>query len=150
MVPTPPGISVPLDVPVITGANKLLTLKLTLSRTFSTSARIYVVPVETPVTTPCWSTVAIVGLEVDQAIGRPLSGRPIASSGVAVSVTVSPGLTLGRAGANCIATTGTGTTVIETLDVTLSTVALIAALPGETPVTSPLLSTAATVAFEDE
>jgi hypothetical protein len=67
-----------------------------------------------------------------------------------VSVTVSPGLTLGRAGANCIAATGTGRTVIETLDVTLSTVALIAALPGETPVTRPLLSTVATVAFEDE
>src|SRR5205807_1320167 len=101
-----------------------------------------------PETRPPLLTVATAVLELDHVTVRPESGFPPASFGVAVSCTVWPACTEAVAGVTSTDATGTGVTVIVEVPLFPSLVAVIVAVPGVTPDTSPLLLTVATVVLE--
>src|SRR5438552_2153678 len=105
-------------------------------------------PGVTPDTSPLLLTVATAVLELDHVTVRPESGFPPASLGVAVSCTVWPACTEAVAGVTSTDATGTGVTVIVEVPLFPSLVAVIVAVPGVTPDTSPLLLTVATVVLE--
>src|SRR5207244_8160313 len=105
-------------------------------------------PGVTPETSPLLLTVATAVLELDHVTVRPESGAPVASFGVAVSCTVWPGCTEAVAGVTSTDATGTGVTVIAEVPLFPSLVAVIVAVPGVTPDTSPLLLTVATAVLE--
>src|SRR5437588_2812954 len=111
-------------------------------------AVIVAVPGVTPDTSPLLLTVATAVLELDHVTVRPESGAPVASFGVAVSCTVWPGCTEAVAGVTSTDATGTGVTVIAEVPLFPSLVAVIVAVPGVTPDTSPLLLTVATAVLE--
>jgi hypothetical protein len=115
----------------------------------SDSARMYVLPELTPATNPVLETVAMVGLALDQAIGRPVSVCPMASWVVAESWSDCPCLTTGVRLSIRTALTGTGTTVRDRVAVTPSAVAVMTAGPGVTPLTIPSPSTVATALAEE-
>ena len=107
-------------------------------------AVIVAVPVDTPVTTPLLETVAIEVWLLDQDTTRPLSVLPDASERFAVRVVVCPIGTLDVAGDTVTLATGTGTTVTFAQPSTPSMLAKMTALPVVSPVTPPVLVTAAT------
>src|SRR5437660_5106896 len=111
-------------------------------------ALIVMEPGVTPLTRPLVLTVATAVLELDHVTVRPESGFPPASLGVPVSCTVWPAFT--DAGGGVTSTAATGTLVVVTAELPLfpSLVAVIVAVPGVTPDTSPLLLTVATVVLE--
>src|SRR5437899_1784428 len=71
-------------------------------------AVIVAVPAATPVTNPLPLTVATAALLVAHVTTRPLSGVPLASSGVAANCTVAPTVRLGAAGLTLTDATGRG------------------------------------------
>src|SRR5207245_11072773 len=99
-------------------------------------------------TRPPLLTVAPDVLELDHVTVRPESGAPFASLGVAVSCTVWPACTEAVAGVTSTDATGTGVTVIVEVPLFPSLVAVIVAVPGVPPDTSPLLLTVATAVLE--
>src|SRR2546427_2778572 len=100
-------------------------------------------PAPTPVTNPLPFIVAAAVLLLPHATTRPASGLPLASLGVAVSCTVCPTVTFADAGLTLTDATGTIATVMAAVPLCPSLVAMIAADPAPTPVTSPPPSTAA-------
>src|SRR5437016_6423990 len=101
-------------------------------------------PGVTPETSPLLLTVATAVLELDHVTIRPESGFPPASLGVAVSCTVWPACTDAEGGVTSTVATGTFVTVIDEVPLLPSLVAVIVAVPGVTPDTSPLLLTVPT------
>src|SRR2546430_13857154 len=101
-------------------------------------------PAAPPVPTPLELTAATAALLVAQLTARPLSALPAESRGVAVSGTDPPTATLAEPGLTLTDATGTATTVTAALPLLPPLVAVIVAVPAETPVTSPLLFTPAT------
>src|SRR5256885_7391847 len=97
---------------------------------------------------PLLLTVATAVLELDHVTVRPDSGLPPASLGVPVSCTVWPTCTDAEGGVTSTDATGTRVTVIAEVPLFPSLVAVIMAVPGVTPDTSPLLLTVATVVLE--
>src|SRR2546425_3377395 len=125
--PTPTGVTVTLDVPLCPSLVAVMVAE----------------PAATPVTSPLPFTVAAAVLLLDQVTTRPVSGRPLASFGVAVSWTVRPTVTLAGEGVTVTLATGTGVTVTTDVPLCPSLVAVIVAEPAATPVTSPLPFTVA-------
>src|SRR6059058_824591 len=111
-------------------------------------ALIVMEPGVTPLTRPLVLTVATAVLELDHVTVRPESGFPPASLGVPVSCTVWPACTEAEGGVTSTDATGTGVTVIAEVPLFPSLVAVIVAVPGVTPDTSPLLLTVATAVLE--
>src|SRR5438046_773582 len=111
-------------------------------------AVIVAVPGFTPDTSPLLLTVATAVLELDHVTVRPESGSPSASLGVPVSCTVWPACTEAEGGVTSTVATGTFVTVTDEVPLLPSLVAVIVAVPGVTPDTSPLLLTVATVVLE--
>ena len=108
----------------------------------SLDAVMVAVPTATPVTTP-FATVAIELLFDDHATVRPVSTLPSESLSVAVIVVVCPTTTLAPGGPTVTELTGAGDTVMVAVPVLPSLVAVIVAVPAETPVTTPELETVA-------
>jgi hypothetical protein len=101
-------------------------------------------PTDTPVTTPVVaSTVATGVLFDDHVTTRSVTVAPFASFTVAESVVVVPTTRLFEAGTTATLPTGTGVTVTVALADLVSLVAVIDALPGATPVTTPFCDTVA-------
>src|SRR5439155_1366156 len=75
-------------------------------------------------------------------------GAPLASLGVAVSCTVWPACTEAEGGVTSTVATATFVTVTDEVPLFPSLVAVIVAVPGVTPDTSPLLLTVATAVLE--
>src|SRR5438552_6627287 len=111
-------------------------------------AVIVAVPGVTPDTSPLLLTVATDVLELDHVTIRPESGFPPASLGVPVSCTVWPACTDAEGGVTSTVATGTFVTVIDEVPLLPSLVAVIVAVPGVTPDTSPLLLTVAAAVLE--
>src|SRR5439155_7616485 len=105
-------------------------------------------PGVTPETSPLLLTAATDVLELDHVTVRPERGAPLASFGVAVSCTVCPACTEAVGGVTSTDATGTGVTVIVEVPLLPSLAAVIVAVPGVTPDTSPLLLTVATAVLE--
>src|SRR6184192_2207479 len=105
-------------------------------------------PGVTPETSPLLLTAATAVLELDHVTVRPESGAPLASFGVAVSCTVWPACTDAEGGVTSTLATGTFVTVTDEVPLVPSLVAVIVAVPGVTPETSPLLLTVATAVLE--
>src|SRR5207244_8879355 len=120
----------------------------TLFRSPSLVAVIVAVPGVTPDTSPLLLTVATAVLELDHVTVRPERGAPLASFGVAVSCTVWPACTEAEGGVTSTVATGTFVTLIDEVPLFPSLVAVIVAVPGVTPDTSPLLLTVATAVLE--
>src|SRR5207253_8509760 len=99
-------------------------------------------------TRPLLFTAATAVLELDHVTVRPERGAPLASFGVAVSCTVWPACTEAEGGVTSTVATGTFVTVTDEVPLFPSLVAVIVAVPGVTPETSPLLLTAATDVLE--
>src|SRR5437870_9487813 len=93
-------------------------------------------------------TVATAVWELDHVTVRPESGAPFASLGGAVSCTVWPACTDAEGGVTSTVATGTFVTVTAEVPLFPSLVAVIVAVPGVTPDTSPLLLTVATAVLE--
>ncbi len=105
-------------------------------------------PAATAVTSPLPFTVAIDGLLVAHVTTRPARAVPLASFGVAASCAVCPTATLRVAGLTATDATATAVTVMPTVPVCPSLVAVIVAVPAPTPVTSPLPFPVAMAVFE--
>src|SRR5438046_9179892 len=101
-----------------------------------------------PETSPLLLTVATAVLELDHVTVRPESGFPPASLGVPVSCTVWSACTEPEGGVTSTDATGTGVTVIAEVPLFPSLVAVIVAVPGVTPATSPLLLSVGTAVLE--
>ena len=94
-------------------------------------------PARAPVTTPELDTVATpVLLEVHVTV-YPVNVVPLASFTVAVNVVVDPDATLLVAGDTVIVATGARLTVTVAVPDLPSLVAVMVAVPGATPVTTP-------------
>src|SRR5436190_2243475 len=96
------------------------------------------VPGVTPVTTPVVDTVATAVLLELHVTTRPVSTAPLASFSVAVSAPVCPTMIELVAGETATVATGAGVTVTAEVPDFPSLVAVIVAVPGATPVTTPL------------
>lgn len=99
-----------------------------------------VLPTATPVTTPPDETVATEALLVDQVMAAPVTTTPFASRAVATSVVVAPTFRVTVVGATVTEFTGPGgaaATVIVAEPVFPFDVAVIVAVPTDTPVTTP-------------
>lgn len=120
-----------------------LTVSADVPLTPSLDAVIVAVPAATPVTTPFAFTVATAVLLLVHPTTRPVRVLPDASSVFAVSVTVWPTIVEDGDGVTCTAATGTARTVTVADACFPSTDAMITALPGEMPVTMPVLDTLA-------
>src|SRR6267143_4843280 len=96
------------------------------------------VPAATPVTRPPPLTVATAALLVAHVPARPLSAVPPASRGVAVSCPVWPTGTFDAAGLTATDATGPFVTVTVAEPFFPSLVAVMVAVPADTPVTGPL------------
>ena len=107
-------------------------------------------PGATEPTRPLLVTMPTAAFDVDQVIARPAMTVPDASRATAVACWEVLG-TMVRLG-TVIATvlTGTGETVIDTVAVLPSIVAVIITTPGATEPTTPLLLTMPTVGFDDD
>ena len=106
------------------------------------------VPRFTPVTTPVGDTVATPVVPELHVIVRPVSTLPFASLNVAERVVVAPTPTLADVGATVTVETGSGTTVTVAVPLFPSLVAVIVAVPADTPVTTPFKTVATPVALE--
>jgi hypothetical protein len=107
-------------------------------------AVIVAVPSATPVTTPLVETIAIEAPLVVHVTVRPVSVVPFASFVVAVKLTVAPTEMLGVKGLTVTVATGAGVTVTVADPDLPSLVAVTVAVPGLTPVTTPVVETVAT------
>jgi hypothetical protein len=117
----------------------------------SLDAKITADPAATAVTFPLPSTVATSVLLDRQLIARPLSAFPLASRGVAVSESVCPITSVAVGGETLTLATGTFVTVTTAVPLFPSLVAVIVAVPADTPVTTPLPFTVATeLALDDQ
>src|SRR5438445_2203856 len=101
-------------------------------------------PVATAGTTPPALTVATAGASLAHVTERPMSVSPRASFRVAVSCGAAPTVRVSFAGATVTDATGAGVTVIAAVPLLPSLVAVIAAEPVATAVTTPLTLTVAT------
>jgi hypothetical protein len=106
---------------------------------------IVAVPGATPVTTPAADTVATDGAPLAQVTTRPVRTFPDASRVVAPNVTLCPTGTLAVAGDTVTVATGTAPTVTVATPLCPSLLAVIVALPDDTPVTTPFDETVAMV-----
>lgn len=107
-------------------------------------AVIVALPAATPVTTPDEETVATAVLLLDQVTGAPDITVPFASRTVADSVDVVPIGTVTLPGAT-VTLAGVGAFTVTDADADLpSLVAVMVAVPGATPVTTPFADTVAT------
>src|SRR5437660_9005433 len=111
-------------------------------------ALIVMEPGVTPLTRPLVLTVATAVLELDHVTVRPESGFPPASLGVPVSCTVWPACTEAVGGVTATGVPGALVTGVDEVALLPSLVAVIVAVPGVTPDTSPLLLTVATAVLE--
>jgi hypothetical protein len=102
------------------------------------------VPEATPVTTPLDETVATPVLLDDHTTVRSSTVTPFASFTVTVKAVVCPAVTLAVAGVTATLPTGTGVTVTVAVALTFSLVAVIVAVPGAMPFTTPADVTVAT------
>src|SRR5688572_5621452 len=109
---------------------------------------IVTVPAVRPVTSPALDTDATAGSLVDQSTGRPVSVLPLASRVTAVTCVVVPVCRMDWAAVTVTVAAGGGTTETICVPVFPSTLAVIVAVPGATPATTPLLLTVAMVALE--
>ena len=100
-------------------------------------AVIVVVPASNAVATPDDDTVATAVLLDVQVMVRPVSGVPFASFGVAVNAVVEPLAALAVDGATATVLTGISATVTVPEPDTPSLVAVIVAVPGNSPNTDP-------------
>ena len=98
-------------------------------------------PGANPVTNPVAETVAIDGLELDQAAVRPVSTVPLASLMVATNCLVCPVATVADCGLTLTDATATLATVMRAVPVFPPDVAVIVADPGANPVTNPVAET---------
>jgi hypothetical protein len=98
-------------------------------------------------TTPDWVTIAMLLALVSHRMGRPVRTLPAASFGVAVNVMVLPFGIVAVGGVTATLATGAGAggavTVTLAVPVLPSLVAVIVAVPAETPVTTPVDDTVA-------
>jgi len=101
-------------------------------------------PAAIPTTKPVAFTVATPGALLAHVTGRPPSGLPAASLGVAVNWTVPLAGSVAVAGLTSTEATGTGATPTVALPLLPSVVAVIDADPTASPWTSPLPFTLAT------
>jgi hypothetical protein len=106
-------------------------------------------PTATPVTTPLDDTVAMLVLLDPQVTTRPVSTLPAASFVVAVKVVAEPTNTLAGDGDTTTVATGSSVTVTTDAPLFVSLVAVMVAVPGMTPVTTPDDETVATSALLD-
>src|SRR5216117_2751971 len=106
-------------------------------------------PTVAPLTSPLPVTVAAAVLLDAQVTVRPVSVLPFASLRVAVSCTVWPAGSDAEAGVTATAATGTCTTVMADVPLTVSDVAVIVAAPATFPVTSPFELTVAAAVLLD-
>jgi len=107
-------------------------------------AVIVAVPAATPVTTPLADTVAtVVALELHVTV-RPVSTLPFASFVVALNGCVAPAAIVAVAGLTATVATGTPVTVIAAVPLFPSLVAVMVAVTGDAPLTTPLDDTVAT------
>jgi len=111
-------------------------------------AVIVAVPNVTPVTTPALVTVATAVLLDVHVTTRPVSTVPLASFSVAASAPVCPITIELVAGATVTVATGAGVTVTVEVPDFPSLVAVIVAVPGAMPVTTPPDTVAAAVLLE--
>lgn len=105
-------------------------------------------PIATPLTSPLALTVAIAVLDDDQAIVRPVSAVPKESESVAVRDALPATPTVSAVGAMVMVATGRVVTITDAEPVLASTVAVMVAVPAETPRTRPAASTVAAARFE--
>src|SRR2546427_1209496 len=117
--------------------------------TVSDVAVIVADPAVPPLTSPVPVTVATAVLLDAQVTVRPVRVLPFASLRVAVSCTVWSVDTDAEAGVTATAATGTCTTVMADVPLTVSDVAVIVAAPASFPVTSPLELTVAAAVLLD-
>src|SRR6185312_15951946 len=104
-------------------------------------------PGATPVTRPFASTLATLGMLLDQVIVRPVRGLCCASNTVAASCAV-PGSTMVSSGGETDTdATGGGSTVMVAMPDEPPALAAICTVPGATPVTTPASLTVATDAL---
>src|SRR6266480_1017113 len=101
-------------------------------------------PRATAVTRPLPLTVATAELLLAQVTTRPMSALPAESLGTAVSCAEEPTKMVAELGEMVTAATGTGLTVTVAVAVFPSLVAVIVALPADTPRARPLMLTVAT------
>jgi hypothetical protein len=104
---------------------------------------IVAVPLATPVTTPLAVTVAMDVLLLVHPTIRPFNVFPAASLVVAVNVTLCPTIVDALAGETVTLATGTARTVTVAEPCFPSTDAMITAVPGATPETTPVVETVA-------
>ena len=107
-----------------------------------------VVPVPTPVTSPVDETLPTSAFELSHVTTRLVSAAPELSRTVAESCTVLPSGMLEEVGAMDTDATATSVTVTARAAESSPVEAVIVAVPGDTPVTSPTASTEATVVRE--
>lgn len=143
VVELPTGTVAVEGATVTDAAGALLTVTDAVPLTPSLVAVIVAVPLETPVTTPLAFTVAAAVLLLLQPTIRPVSVLPDASRVVAVRVTVCPTTVWAVDGVTCTAATGTARTVTVAEACFPSMDAMMTALPGARPVTTPALDTLA-------
>jgi hypothetical protein len=126
------------------------TVTVALPERPSTVAVMMAVPGPTAVTTPDAETVATELTDEVQVTVRPVRTLPCASRGVAVACVDWPTVSDGELSVTETLATGACVTVIVAVAVRPSLVAVICALPGETPVTTPLAETVAMPGAEVE
>ena len=107
-------------------------------------AVIVVLPAATPVTTPEPETVATAVLLLVQVTDAPAITLPLASRTVAVNDAVLPMATVAVAGVTVTLAAVGALTVTVAVPLALPLDAVIVALPGPTPVTTPEAETVAT------
>jgi hypothetical protein len=107
------------------------------------------VPGPIAVTRPVVETVATLALSVLHAIERPVSVRPCESSSVGVACVVCTALIVDAASETVTVATGACVTVIVAFPAIPSLVAVMLAVPTETPVTTPCAETVATAVLLD-
>src|SRR4029078_151262 len=102
----------------------------------STKALIDTVPTVTPVTTPRFDTVATDWSELDHVTVRPVSGFPAASVARAVAAVVSPAAIMLLPSTPLKFAIAGAPTLSLAVPATPSTVAVLFAVPFDTPVTA--------------
>ena len=125
------------------------TVMVTVALTLPDEAVITAVPGAAPVTRPVLLTVATFVALDDQAMVAAMAA-PFWSFGAAASCSVEPATTLVPPLRMIEVSTGTAVTVMVVFPFTLPAVAVITAVPGATPVTTPLLFTVAMFVAPDD
>src|SRR5438034_676583 len=145
----PAGSDAEAGVTATAATGTCTTVMADVPLTVSEVAVIVAVPAVTPLTSPLPVTVAAAVLLDAHVTVRPVSVLPFASLRVAVSCTVWPAGSDAEAGVTATAATGTCTTVMADVPLTVSDVAVIAAAPASFAVTSPLELTVAAAVLLD-